>query len=372
MRGALAFRQRLHDLGLELRQAKERHPYTLAAVLSAFFMAGVLPVLCGLWLLIVLRGGLPDREAVRRIGEMDQATTVFDAADRPAFTIFRQQRIEVPLSQISPNIVNAILAIEDQRFNAHRGFDVYRILAAAVANIRHRRVTQGASTITQQLARQSFLTPEKTLRRKVQEVILSGRIEQMYTKPQILELYLNKVYFGDGLYGVEAASRGYFGKHASGATVAEAATLAGLVKSPSSYAPTTSLARATARRDVVLQAMLDAGVIDQPTAKKARATKITLSNALRPSGHRGQYFEEQVRRDLVDRFGWERVYQRGMKVYTTIDMAMQESAEAVVQQSLKSLTERRKVLEARRHPANKDSAAEDADAEPLQAAMVVL
>jgi 1A family penicillin-binding protein len=370
MRGALAVRQRFHDLGLELREARERHPYTLAAVLGAFFVAGILPVLCGLWLVVVLRGGLPDREAVRRIGEMDQATTVYDAADRPAFTIFRQQRIEVPLSQISPNVVNAILAIEDQRFNTHRGFDVYRILAAALANIRHRRVAQGASTITQQLARQSFLTPEKTLRRKVQEVILSGRIEQMYTKPQILELYLNKVYFGDGLYGVEAASRGYFGKHASGATVAEAATLAGLVKSPSSYAPTTSLARATARRNVVLQAMLDAGGIDQATAKRARATKITLTNGLRPAEHRGQYFEEQVRRELVDRFGWERVYQRGMKVFTTIDMAMQASAEGVVQQSLQSLTERRKVMEARR-PANKGSEADD-DAEPLQAAMVVL
>src|ERR1700722_5772664 len=334
MRLALSIRRRFHDLGLEVRQASEGHPYTLAAVLGAFFVAGVLPVLGGLWLFTSLRGGLPDREAVRRIGEMDQATTVFDAADRPGFTIFRQQRIEVPLSRISPNIVSAILAIEDQRFNTHHGFDAYRIVAAAVANIRHGRAAQGASTITQQLARQSFLTPEKTVRRKVQELILSGRIEQMYTKPQILELYLNKVYFGDGLYGVEAASRGYFGKHASGATVAEAATLAGLVKSPSSYAPTTSLARATARRNVVLQAMLESGAIDQATARKARATKVTLSNALRPAEHRGQYFQEQVRRDLIERFGWERVYQRGMKVYTTIDMAMQESAEAVVRQSL--------------------------------------
>src|SRR5580704_2770390 len=101
MRGALAVRQRFHDLGLELREARERHPYTLAAVLGAFFVAGILPVLCGFWLVVVLRGGLPDREAVRRIGEMDQATTVYDAADRPAFTIFRQPRIEVPLSQIS-------------------------------------------------------------------------------------------------------------------------------------------------------------------------------------------------------------------------------------------------------------------------------
>jgi 1A family penicillin-binding protein len=371
MRPLPAFRHRFHQLAIELRDARERHPYTLTAVLGAFFIAGILPVLCGVWVLLVLRGGLPDREAVRRIGEMDQATTVYDASDRAAFTIFRQQRIEVPLSQISPNMVNAILAIEDQRFNSHHGFDAHRILAAAVANLRHRRVTQGASTITQQLARQSFLTPEKTLRRKVQEVILSGRIEQMYTKPQILELYLNKVYFGDGLYGIEAASRGYFGKHASGLTVAEAAMLAGLVKSPSSYAPTTNLPRATARRNVVLQAMLDAGVVDQSTAKKARATKVTLSNALRPAEHRGQYFEEQVRRELLDRFGWQRVYQQGMKVFTTIDMAMQESAEAVVHDSLQSLTARRRAVMHGR-PANQDAAPADDDSEPLQAAVVVL
>jgi 1A family penicillin-binding protein len=366
-----AVRQRYRDLRGALRRASERHPYTVVAVLSAFFIGAVLPVACGLWLLASLRGGLPDREAVRRIGEMDQATTVYDASDRPAFTIFRQQRIEVPLSGMSPNIKNAILAIEDQRFYAHHGFDAHRIVAATLANIRHLRAAQGASTITQQLARQSFLTPEKTLHRKAQEAILSWRIEHMYSKPQILELYLNKVYFGDGLYGVEAASRGYFGKHASEVTVAEAATLAGLVKSPSSYAPTTSLARATARRNVVLQAMLEAGVIDQTTAGRARATTITLSNALRPSEHRGEYFEEQVRRELVDRFGWQRVYQRGMRVYTTIDMAMQESAEAVVQESLQSLDERRRSLPARRRPAGQVPPAYD-DSKPLQSAMVVL
>ena len=116
---------------------------------------------------------------------------------------------------MSPNLIKAIIAIEDQRFYDHRGFDLVRIASAALANVRHGRRAQGGSTITQQLARQSFLTPNKTFRRKLQELILAARIERLYTKPQILELYLNKVYFGDGLYGVEAASRGYFGKHAS-------------------------------------------------------------------------------------------------------------------------------------------------------------
>src|SRR5205809_5299453 len=146
----------------------------------------------------------------------------------------------------------------------HHGIDSIRIATAAVANVRHRRVAQGGSSITQQLARQSFLRPDKTLRRKLQEAVLASRIERLYDKPQILEMYLNKVYFGDGLYGVEAASRGYFAKPASELTVPEAALLAGLVKSPSSYAPTVSMERAVLRRNVVLQTMLDVGHIDQP------------------------------------------------------------------------------------------------------------
>src|SRR6185503_14604603 len=173
-------------------------------------------------------------------------------------------------------------------------------------------------TITQQLARQSFLKPEKTLRRKVQELILAERIEQLYSKARILEMYLNKVYFGDGLYGAEAASRGYFGKHASELSLSEAALLAGLVKSPSSYAPTVSMERAVARRNLVLQAMLDSGAIDRAAWQAARATKVTLHDALRADEPHGQYFKEQVRLELVDRFGWQRVYQGGLRVFTTI------------------------------------------------------
>src|SRR5262249_25447673 len=160
-----------------------------------------------------------------------------------------------------------------------------------------------------------------------QEVILAGRIERQYTKPQILQLYLNKVYFGDGLYGVEAASRGFFGKHASDLTLSEAATLAGLVKSPSSYAPTVSLQRATVRRNVVLQAMLDNSVISKADWQAARTTKIVLHDGLRAGEPHGQYFKEQVRRELVDRFGWQRVYQGGLRVFTTIDMPAQYAAE---------------------------------------------
>ena len=144
----------------------------------------------------------------------------------------------------------------------------------------------------------------------------------MYSKDRILELYLNKVYFGDGLYGVEAAARGYFGKHASELSLAEAALLAGLVKSPSSYAPTVSRERALARRNVVLQAMLEVGAIDRPTwTGRARDTRSSSTTACQARSRIGQYFKEQVRQELVERFGWERVYQGGLRVFSTIDLA---------------------------------------------------
>src|SRR5204863_5615535 len=229
--------------------------------------------------------------------------------------------------------------------------------------LRHLRIAQGGSTITQQLARQSFLTTDKTLRRKLQEAILAERIERFFTKPQILEMYLNKVYFGDGLYGIEAASRGYFGKHASDLSIPEAALLAGLVKSPSSYAPTVSLSRAIARRNVVLQAMLDERTIDHTAWQDARHSHVALHDNLRSEEPHGQYFKEQLRRELVDRFGWQGVYQGGLRVYSTIDIEMQQQAEAALAQGLRTLDEKRKTVAARR---TKPLPGEDG--EPLQAA----
>ncbi len=328
-------------------------------------------------LLVNLPKGLPDATALSKIGEMDQATAVFDASDRLAFTIYKEQRIEVPYAEISPRLIQALIATEDQRFYEHHGFDVRRIASAALANVRHRRAAQGASTITQQLARQSFLTPDKTFHRKLQELILAERIERLYSKQRILELYLNKVYFGDGLYGAEAAARGFFGKRASELNLSEAATLAGLVKSPSTYAPTISKERAVARRNVVLQAMLENAAIDRNEYTAARNAKLTLHDGLRADEPHGQYFKEQVRRELVDRFGWQRVYQGGLRVFSTIDMTMQNDAEVAVADSLKIIDERRQALAAKRAAARlamnqaPPNPAANADS-TLQAALVAL
>ncbi len=313
---------------------------------------------------------LPDDAVLKKAASMAQATTIYDDADRPVFTIYKEQRIETPLKKMSPHLTDAIIAIEDQRFYEHGGFDLTRIGGAILANLRHRRAAQGGSTITQQLARQSFLTPDKTMRRKVAELVLAGRLERTFSKQQILEMYLNRVYFGDGLYGVEAASLGYFGKHASDLDVAEAALLAGLVRSPSSYAPTISKARAVARRNVVLRAMRDTGKIDAAEWERSRQEPVVLHDALEANDNGfGQYFKEQVRRELVNRFGWQRVYEGGLRVYTTFDPSMQTAAEKAVEESLKDLDARRAAAAKR---ARKGHEAEAEQAPPLQAALVAI
>jgi membrane peptidoglycan carboxypeptidase len=223
-----------------IRRTIRAHHRAFAAAIVALSILMWAVVGTAAWLAGDVLTGLPDKEALRGVSTMAQATTLLDLSDKPAFTIYREQRIEIPLERMSPNLIQAMLAVEDQRFYDHGGVDFIRVAGAAVNNIREGRRAQGGSTITQQLARQSFLTPDKTLRRKIKEVIVAARLEGEFSKDEILRLYLNKAYFGDGLYGVEAASLGFFGKHAADLDVAEAALLAGLVKSPSTFAPTIS------------------------------------------------------------------------------------------------------------------------------------
>src|SRR5262249_1362064 len=208
-------------------------------------------------------------------------------------------------------------------------------------NFRAGRRAEGGSTITQQLARQSFLTLDKTYRRKLKEAVLAARIERAFTKQQILELYLNKVYFGDGFYGVEAASRGYFGRHASDVSLDEAALLAGLIRSPSTYAPNVNLDRAVARRNVVLQTMVESGAITGAQAAGAREAPVRLANALEMKESFGLYFKEQVRRELVERFGAARIVEGGLRVYTTIDPALQRAAEQSIENGVAAIERRR-------------------------------
>jgi penicillin-binding protein 1A len=304
--------------------------------------------------------GVPDRASLSQVTNMARSSVFYDRHGRAAFTISKEQRFEVPLDSISPHLKHAIIAIEDQRFYDHSGVDIIRVGGAALANFRQGRRAEGASTITQQLARLSFLYPDKTYARKVQEVMLAASLETEYSKDQILELYLNKVYFGSGLYGAEAAAMGYFGKRASELTVAEAALLAGLVKAPSNYAPTVDAERASSRRTVVLNQMLGMGVIDTEEYEAAKKTKIELADALRREEPYGRFFKEHVRKELIARFGEAQLYEGGLKVYTTIDLDMQRAADAEVGKALAELEKRRGAKARAANPA------------PLQASLIAI
>jgi len=303
------------------------------------------------WVAWDLTRGLPTRQALRDMGDMVQSTTIFDASDKPAFTIFKEQRIEVPLSKVSKNLIDAVISVEDQRFFDHSGVDAIRIGGAVIKNLQSGRRSEGGSTITQQLARLTFLTRGKTYTRKVKEIIVAAYLENLYSKQEILEMYLNKVYFGDGLHGIEAASRGYFGKPSSELNVAEAALLAGLIQSPSSYAPTVNPARAIARRNIVLQTMVSSGAIDAATAEKAKTAPVKIDNALEIKETFGLYFKEQIRRELVERFGWQRVYQGGLRVYSTIDSDLQRAAEELLENGLQDIEKRSGFKHPKRVPA---------------------
>ncbi len=370
--------QRLHDQLLEARAFCAQHPQLLRGLVAVWVVLVCAAIGRAVSFTYNVASSLPDQASLKRAASMAEATTLYDDADEPVFTIFKEQRIEIPLARMSPHLTDAIIAIEDQRFYDHHGFDLTRIAGAVVANLRHRRAAQGASTITQQLARQSFLTPDKTLRRKVAELLLAARLEQMFSKQQILEMYLNRVYFGNGLYGAEAASLGYFGRHASELDVAQAALLAGLVRSPSSYAPTVSRARALSRRSIVLRAMRDANKISDADCEQGRREPLVLHDALEANDNGfGQYFKEQVRRELVNRFGWDRVYEGGLRVYTTFDAAMQRAAESAVEESLKDLDAKRaaaakRSLERGPQRGSRAGVPKELPAEPLQAAVVAI
>jgi penicillin-binding protein 1A len=329
------------------------------ALLLAAFLAVVADVVLG----------SPGAREIRSLAHMPVGTVVLDRHDQPAFTIFVERRYGIPLSEMSPHLLQAVIAIEDQRFHRHGGVDVWRIAGSAWANLRNTNLDQGGSTITQQLAKLSFLTPEKTLRRKLKEAYLAIRIELAFTKDEILETYLNKVYFGDGYYGAEAAARGYFSKHAKDLSLEEAALLAGLIQRPSATTPRRHMDRAVARRSVVLSQMADAGMIDPGAATKIAKAPVTLSDGFTHE-QLGSYFKQLVTRELVDRFGWDTVSRGGLKVFTSYDPVAQAAAEKSLAAGLAAIEKR----SAFKHPPRDKVVARTDNESPdyLQGALVAL
>ncbi len=278
-----------------------------------------------------LRANLPDLVSLYR--PPSQATRVYAANGELIASLYRENRAYVRLEDIPVVLQQAVVAIEDERFYQHRGVDVRGILRAAWRNLTRQSVVEGGSTITQQLARNLFLSPRRTLDRKLQEILLAVEVERRLTKPEILERYLNQVYFGNGAYGVEMAARLFFGKGARELTLPEAALLAGVVQAPSRYSPFDNFPAAKRRQEVVLDRMVELGYISREQAEAAKEARLALSPGPRNAGLvgvRAAYFVSYILPYLVERYGEDAVYNGGLQVYTTLDPRLQALAQQVV------------------------------------------
>jgi len=281
---------------------------------------------------------LAEQYDLSRLERMESASLIYDRKGGMMGKIFIQNRDPVPYDKLSPWLVKAVVAAEDQRFWEHNGVDYWGIVRAAQANWLAGRIRQGASTVTQQLARNSFDLKERTYRRKLLEMALAVQIEKNFSKEKIMEMYLNKVYFGGGHYGAEAAARGYFGVPAAGLTAAQAATLAGLLKSPNSLSPWANPAGARENRDVVLKQMRDLGFLTGVEYEKALAEQLIARE--RPSPLKQSYALDYIRQQAIASLGFERAMNGGFRIHTTIDSAMQREAEDALQRRLAEVERR--------------------------------
>lgn len=286
-------------------------------------------ILSGLFLQILTQ--LPNVETIS-IYSPSETTEIYASDGTILAKLHREEnRYVVPLDKIATILQKAVISIEDERFYQHRGMDLHGILRAAITNITKKRIEEGGSTITQQLARNLFLTRKKSITRKIAEIILALQIERRYTKAEILELYLNQIYWGHNAYGIESAANIYFGKHASDLNLAEATLLAGIIEGPEKYSPYKNMEAAKARQAVVLSKMVELGIIAEASANFAKMQPITLSSES-PNKYKfiAPYFTTFVIQQLIDKFGEYTVYNGGLRVHTTIDLNKQKVADEVV------------------------------------------
>ena len=261
-----------------------------------------------------------------KLEQMESASVIVDRNDKIFGQIYVENRETVPYDQLPRDLVNAVVSMEDNKFYQHGGYDLSGILRAALKNFTAGHVRQGASTITQQLARNSFALKEKTFRRKMLEIFLARRIEERFGKQKIMELYLNRIYFGGGLYGAEAASRGYFGKPARDMSLPECATLAGLIKSPNKLSPWGDKAASRDARNIVLARMRDLGFVTRGQCETAQAEGVVVIGS-RQSAQGQTYAIDYIRQQVIAAVGWDRAMNEGYRIHTTIDAELQKAGE---------------------------------------------
>ena len=316
------------------RQRKLAGKFTLIALLVLAVVTGSLAGLT-----LVYSVDLPQINDLERY-RPSTTTDLYDQKGRIIGSFALERRVVVNYDGFAPVLRQAVISIEDKNFESHWGVNVFRVLGAVWHDIRSHGRMQGASTLTMQLARNLFLSSERTAARKLQEAYLAIQIERAFTKQQIFTLYGNQIYLGSGMYGFEAGSEYYFSKHAKDLTLTEAALLAGLPKGPSAYSPILNPEKALRRRNLVISEMESDGVITHVEAEKARAAPLGL-NVSQPEMSVAPWFQEEVRRELEKRFGAEQVHEAGLRVETTLDLDLQQVANRAVSDGLATYERRR-------------------------------
>ena len=331
---------------------RRRWPRVLAAIVLIALVSGITAAY------LFYRGlaeGLPKLDGLRDY-RPNIVSTVYDRKGRLMGEFFweNQRRVVVPYDKIPKVLIDAVIAVEDEHFFAHKGLDYAGIARAAIQNIKTGEIKQGASTITRQVGRTFLLSREKTWERKLREAILAVRLERNFTKDEILFLYLNQIFFGNGAYGVEAAAYNYFGKTVSQLSLGEAALLAGLPQAPSRYNPFVNREAALDRRRHVLNRMVETGAIDRAQADAARDEGLRLVAPPDVNREIAPYFTEHVRRYLMKKYGADTVLKEGLKIHTTCDLDLQREAEKAVRAGLTELAKRQGYMGPERRVARAD------------------
>ena len=321
---------------METTKSKKMIKQIAIAATALIFFTIVLP----LTLYLYFASTLPPLNSLQEYNP-NIITKVYSNDGQIIGEFYIERRIVVPFQKIPPRLIKAFLAAEDAMFYEHKGIDYWSILRAFYRNIEAGKIVQGGSTITQQVAKSFFLTPERSLSRKIKEALLANRIEKNLSKDDILYLYLNQIYLGNGAYGVQAASEIYFGKDVGNINLAEAALLAGLPKAPSKYSPYHYPDIARQRQEYVLRRMLEEGFIAREDEEKALRYSIKLKPKEIRSLWVGPYFTEHVRRYIDEKYGEDLLYRGGLQIYTTLDVEKQKAANEAVAFGLMEYEKRR-------------------------------
>lgn len=286
-----------------------------------------------------ITGTLPKLETLKDY-RPSVVSTVYSDNGKVVGEFYLEKRVVVPYSKIPKVLVNAFVSAEDGRFFEHKGINLTAIMRATLKNIAAGGVVQGGSTITQQVAKSMLLTPERSFARKIKEAYLAHRIEKNFSKEDILSLYLNQIYLGEGAYGVEAAAMTYFGKHVEEITLPEAAMLAGLTSSPSRHSPISHFERSKEKQAYVLQRMVEEKYITSDEEKKALNDKIRIRTKDDITRQPASYFMEHIRRYVSEKYGDDLLYHEGLKIYTQLDLKAQEAANKALIEGLKDIDKR--------------------------------